>query len=402
MMTHMVGYAIGSSVGIVQDVDDSDGQFLRIRVESDVHQPIKKGTTVTGPTGDLEVTFTFEKSPDFCFVCGVLAHQQGDCPVAVKQIMEQGFSVHQFSPNLKAESLSPKPRMAEREAASKTVDHSHRLGEGGFQMGSKSPTTSFRSLRVDGNRVRREGKQPVQAMSEIGGSESAVPSRFKNHVDSLILRSRRVAREIETDERSCEIVYDFQGIGNQRDIRQLEDVEEAVNLGKGKAKITDAEAESTDRGEEPRRHNCVICAGMPDLNEIEDAEEGEEVVDSPVLVAAKKKQIHGPLIEDELGPFIPGVGSSKGTVSEPTKLRKWKKIARVSDKYAFDSLCQSSDMQLGVKMRGVGPTPMETDGGSMAKRSKDRDEDYLPLTVEENEAAKDSEDDEELVVEIAK
>ncbi|OMO97030.1 hypothetical protein CCACVL1_04699, partial [Corchorus capsularis] len=70
MMTYMVGYATSSSMGIVQDVDDSDGHFLRIRVESDVHQPIKNGTMVTGPTGDLEVNFTFEKSPDFCFVCG--------------------------------------------------------------------------------------------------------------------------------------------------------------------------------------------------------------------------------------------------------------------------------------------------------------------------------------------
>ncbi|OMO88207.1 hypothetical protein COLO4_20371 [Corchorus olitorius] len=236
--------------------------------------------------------------------------------------LESGFAVRQFSPNLKAESPTPKSRVVDREVSrafsggSKTVDHSHRLGGGVFQMGSKSPASSFRSLRLDGNRYRREGKQPLQALSTVGGSESAAPpSRFKDHVDSLLLRSRQVARALEADERSCEIISGLNRVGEKGEPILVGVVEGAENRGKGKAKVTVTESESGDSGEEEKRHDCIFCAGMPDLHGDKEAGKGEEIGESPALLAAKVKKVVGDLFEAGPGPFIPGVGTAKGAIN---------------------------------------------------------------------------------------
>ncbi|OMO69844.1 hypothetical protein COLO4_28911 [Corchorus olitorius] len=228
--------------------------------------------------------------------------------LAIEQIKLQGFAVRQFSPDLKAESPTPKPRVVDREAGSKTADHSHRLGGGAFQMGSKSPaSSSFRSLRLDGNRYRREGKQPLQALSMVGGSETAAPpSRFKDHVDSLLLRSRQVARSLEADERSCEILSGLHGVGEKGESILVGVGESAENRGKRKAKVTVTANETEDSGEKEKRHDCIFCAGMPDLHGDKEAGKGEEVGDSPALLAAKVKKAVGDLFEVGPGPFIPG------------------------------------------------------------------------------------------------
>ncbi|OMO83049.1 DNA (cytosine-5)-methyltransferase 1 [Corchorus olitorius] len=215
-----------------------------------------------------------------------------------------------------AESPTPKSRVVDKELSrtssggSKAVDHLYRLGEGGFQMGSKS-VTPFRSLRLEGNRHRKEGKQPVQAMSAISGSKSAAPSRFKNHVDSLILQSRRVVRALDAEDKSCEIIFENHGVGGKRDPILLEAVEKGASRGKGKAKVVAIETDAEDDDGQDNRHDCIFCVGMPDIYEKKEARKGEGVGDSPALLAAKAKVANGLLAEVGSGPFIPGVGYAK-------------------------------------------------------------------------------------------
>ncbi|OMO73432.1 hypothetical protein COLO4_27112 [Corchorus olitorius] len=221
MMNDMVGYAIGSSIRLVQDVDDSDGRFLRIRVEQDIVEPIKKGTTITTPDGDLEVTFTYEKSPDYCYVCGSFIHQEGDCPIGIAQIKLQGFAVKKFSPNLKADSPTPKNRLVRESTqvfsagiAPEEKPRSLVNGEGSSRVRSKAAASPFRRLRLEGGCDRREGKQALPAPSVVGDTDSVLQElgrRFQNHVDSLILHGRKVAREVGAEDGSCEIISEFHG-----------------------------------------------------------------------------------------------------------------------------------------------------------------------------------------------
>ncbi|OMO71468.1 hypothetical protein COLO4_28222 [Corchorus olitorius] len=185
-------------------------------------------------------------------------------------------------------------------------------------MGSKSPaSSSFRRLRLDGSRYRREGKQPLQALSMVGGSETAAPpSRFKDHVDSLLLRSRQVARALEADERSCEILSGLHGVGEKGEPILVGVVESAENRGKGNAKVMVTANETEDSGEKEKRHDCIFCAGMPDLHGDKEAGKGEEVGDSPALLAAKVKKAVGDLFEVGPGPFIPGVETAEGAFKE--------------------------------------------------------------------------------------
>ncbi|OMO77956.1 hypothetical protein CCACVL1_14735 [Corchorus capsularis] len=67
MMNAKIGLEIGESMGYVHDVDPSGGRFLRHRVELNILKPIKNGTTITTPNGDLDVELQYEKSPDFCW-----------------------------------------------------------------------------------------------------------------------------------------------------------------------------------------------------------------------------------------------------------------------------------------------------------------------------------------------
>ncbi|OMO51629.1 hypothetical protein COLO4_37590 [Corchorus olitorius] len=74
------------------------------------------------------------------------------------------------------------------------------------------------------------------------------------------------ARVLEADERSCEIIYGLNGVGEKGEPILVGGVEDAENRGKGKAKVTVTENESGDSGEKEKRHDCIFCAGMPDLH----------------------------------------------------------------------------------------------------------------------------------------
>ncbi|OMO88917.1 hypothetical protein COLO4_20027 [Corchorus olitorius] len=67
-------------------------------------------------------------------------------------------------------------------------------GEGSSRIRAKSAVSPFRRLRLEGGSVHRDGKQ--------------------NHVDSLILHGRKVAREFAAEDSSCEIVSEFRGKGD--------------------------------------------------------------------------------------------------------------------------------------------------------------------------------------------
>ncbi|OMO70063.1 hypothetical protein COLO4_28793 [Corchorus olitorius] len=126
-----------------------------------------------------------------------------------------------FSPSLKADSPTTKSKFGRDISHTVSVggnsDGNQRspfTGEGSFRMRANFALSRFRRLRLEGGSDRREGRQPLPATSSVGANESYVQGsnqRFMNHVDSLILRGRRVARELAAGDSSCEILSGFIG-----------------------------------------------------------------------------------------------------------------------------------------------------------------------------------------------
>jgi hypothetical protein len=79
-----IGYKIGSSVGLVEEVDVSDGEagwgeFLQVRVMVDVTKPLARGRMLHVKGQSLWIDFKYERLPRFCFHCGVIRHGNGGC-----------------------------------------------------------------------------------------------------------------------------------------------------------------------------------------------------------------------------------------------------------------------------------------------------------------------------------
>ncbi|OMO68772.1 hypothetical protein COLO4_29419 [Corchorus olitorius] len=173
LMNEKVGIAIGESMGNVLDIDPITERYLRIRVDVDLRCPFEKGTILSTATGDVEVDFFFEKRPDYCWVCGRVDHQEDDCAEGIAQIKEQGFSIRKYKP----EESSP------RCLVKTTVSN---VG----QSGSRGPS-------------RGKGTQGAPSSSFLASGRQGA---FRNHVDSMLLQSRPVARALQFQEKSVEVV----------------------------------------------------------------------------------------------------------------------------------------------------------------------------------------------------
>lgn len=76
---------IGNSMGKFIDFDEEDhkhnwGAILRVRVSIDITQPLQRVMNIEGPNNQsLQVTFSYERLPNFCYYCGMLGHLVKDC-----------------------------------------------------------------------------------------------------------------------------------------------------------------------------------------------------------------------------------------------------------------------------------------------------------------------------------
>ncbi|KAL0432446.1 UNVERIFIED_CONTAM: hypothetical protein Slati_2578900 [Sesamum latifolium] len=84
-MTRDVAAFIGNKLGKFKEVDlDSNGEVwgssVRIRVSIDITKPLKCALKLRTVLGDEQlVTFTYERLPNFCYLCGVLGHLSRQC-----------------------------------------------------------------------------------------------------------------------------------------------------------------------------------------------------------------------------------------------------------------------------------------------------------------------------------
>ena len=86
-MNKVTAEAIGQTLGIVESVDQSSsgdcrGRCIRVRINIDISQPLCRGRMVNmGGSKPEWISFQYERLPIFCYWCGLLNHDEKDCPM---------------------------------------------------------------------------------------------------------------------------------------------------------------------------------------------------------------------------------------------------------------------------------------------------------------------------------
>ena len=87
-MSQEVGEAIGSKIGRFIEVDRHSWQFdqakfMRVRVDLEIDKPLRRGAYITSSVGErLWLSFSYERLPRVCFICGKLGHDNKHCPMS--------------------------------------------------------------------------------------------------------------------------------------------------------------------------------------------------------------------------------------------------------------------------------------------------------------------------------
>ncbi|OMO90520.1 reverse transcriptase [Corchorus capsularis] len=372
LQNERVGVAVGEAAGEVLDIDPNWGRFMRVRVQVDLLIPLKAGTTVSTASGDLEVEFRYEKMADFCYVY-----------------------------RLKAE--TPVVRS------------------------TKQSPDGMRSKTIFGG-SKREGKRPVVAnalstgavskQKSLGSSMLASGWRggFRNHVDSLLLRGREAARAIAEEERSrdmfpkfnCNNGEKFQGeqevtsskfrtLNNnflhdakERGERRGEEDIDARVFALKQQLLLEGMAESPnfqgDRGSGFKEKGSSSFMGPKNIPGIgrshmglagsSNANIGLPSLIRPVLeqednsgssLPTEVRQLLAELVKT--GPFVFGAGNT----SDQIKPRRWKKIARATDKYSFECLAPQTNLLQGRKRGPYQGSFVSVEDGA-AKRSREEED----------------------------
>ena len=108
-MKKEIGWAIGSKLGEVMEVDVSDsgvhwGRCLRVRVRIDVTKRLVRGKKITIKGGDGRwVQLKYERLPNFCYRCGLLNHTLKDCSESSERIAVGGDEELQYGAWLRGE-----------------------------------------------------------------------------------------------------------------------------------------------------------------------------------------------------------------------------------------------------------------------------------------------------------
>ncbi|KAL0417526.1 UNVERIFIED_CONTAM: hypothetical protein Sradi_1166100 [Sesamum radiatum] len=84
-MSKEMAVFIGTQLGKFVDADMDDaghvwGSHMRIRISIDVTKPLKRVLKIRTTLGDEQLlSFTYERLPNFCYLCGCLGHLSKYC-----------------------------------------------------------------------------------------------------------------------------------------------------------------------------------------------------------------------------------------------------------------------------------------------------------------------------------
>ena len=79
-----MGYKLGSTVGVVEEVDTNEegfewGKFLRVRIRINITKPLARGRMLRLKERSYWIPFQYEKIPKFCYHCEIIWHGVEGC-----------------------------------------------------------------------------------------------------------------------------------------------------------------------------------------------------------------------------------------------------------------------------------------------------------------------------------
>ncbi|KAL0302861.1 UNVERIFIED_CONTAM: hypothetical protein Sradi_6154200 [Sesamum radiatum] len=98
MMNKDVAEVIGNRIGKFVDFDKETtwGASVRIRVLLDIRVPLKRFLRVRAADGEITLSFTYERLPNFCYGYGILGHIMRDCSIVVDDRVLDGGTKLQY------------------------------------------------------------------------------------------------------------------------------------------------------------------------------------------------------------------------------------------------------------------------------------------------------------------
>ena len=94
MMSEKIGKDIGNSIGkfVIADSrswSSDQAKYMRIRVKIPLNKSLRRCGVVASLEGELhQIFFQYERLPIFCFLCGILGHDDRHCQSGVNNIGE--------------------------------------------------------------------------------------------------------------------------------------------------------------------------------------------------------------------------------------------------------------------------------------------------------------------------
>jgi hypothetical protein len=109
-MNREVGFQIGQSIGIVENIDVTGdgvgwGRCLRVRVYVDITKPLDRGRALVVNGKSLWVSFKYEKLPQFCYHCGRIYHVDKPCTSKTSFCINENVSAKSWGAWLRVDDL---------------------------------------------------------------------------------------------------------------------------------------------------------------------------------------------------------------------------------------------------------------------------------------------------------
>ena len=85
-MSEEVGRDLGNRLGKYIETNkrswlSEQAKFMRVQVDLPITRPLQRGGNIVNLDGEkFWVSFKYERLPTFCFRCGILGHDERQCP----------------------------------------------------------------------------------------------------------------------------------------------------------------------------------------------------------------------------------------------------------------------------------------------------------------------------------